>query len=661
MSPPVRLPPAAPGGGAIAAAREGGGFARMVEVFRQEFLHNFKRPIFWVLILLTGFFAYSLAGGQASISSGDARVGGTRAWITSEFAVAQLLIMMVSLIYAFFVSVGAGMSVIRDADQKVGELLHSTRLTPAEYVWGKYFAQLASFTWVLGVHLALTMLFNHAMPHAENADSIGPFVLMNYLRPTLFFALPMLVFSVGTAFAIGGLTRQPVLVFLLPIAVLMFGAFFLWEWSPAWIPNSLNNLLMFVDLSGLRWINETWLNVDKGVDFYNHNPVGFDALILTQRVACVLVGVLAVCVALGLGAVALYQARFARILRGAHAPRRARAAAAPAPAPALDPAPLASLAMRSGVPGFWSAVKEVARADWRELWRHPGLYLFAPMILIQVLAGLVDVGAFDTPLLLTPGLLAVENMNTLTLLICMLILFYTTESLQREKSTGFAAIHDTTPIGALAILLGKCVSNVVLGLTIVFLALAGFAIALAVQGKVPFSLGPFALVWGLLLAPTFFLWTAFVCASFAVTRNRVGAYVLGLAAISVTGFFESRGKMSWTWNWDLWSAVRWSDLSVFELDRTALVLNRLMALGGAAFFLALTLRLFSRREADASRWLERLRPRELAQGLGALAPFALVPLTCAVALAFMVHSGRGGAAHQKLERDYWIKNVLTFA
>jgi hypothetical protein len=131
-------------------APRGGGFARGYEVFRQEFAHNLRRPLFWVLILLTGLFAFLLAGGEASISSGDARVGGTRAWITSEFAVTQLLILMVSLIYAFFVSVGAGMSVIRDADQNVGELLHSTRLTPAEYVWGKYFAQLASFLWVSG-------------------------------------------------------------------------------------------------------------------------------------------------------------------------------------------------------------------------------------------------------------------------------------------------------------------------------------------------------------------------------------------------------------------------------------------------------------------------------------------------------------------------------
>jgi hypothetical protein len=327
--------------------------ARLGEVYRVELTYSLRRPLFWVLIVMIGFLAFKIAGGEASISSGNARVGGTRAWITSEFAIAQLLILMVSLIYAFFVSVGAGMSVIRDGDLNVGELLHSTRLSPAEYVWGKYFAQLASFLWVLAVHLSLMMLFNHALPHAENVKSIGPFVLMNYLKPALLFALPMLIFSVGTSFAIGGLTRKPVLVFILPVAVLMFGAVFLWKWSPAWIPNSLNNALMFVDLSGLRWIEETWLTVDKGVDFYNQHAVGLDALILSQR---------ALCVVLGLAAVWFYQLRFTRLLRGAAAPRPGRAKIAPAPAAAvaLDPAPVAALGMRSGAPGFWSAVLETA-------------------------------------------------------------------------------------------------------------------------------------------------------------------------------------------------------------------------------------------------------------------------------------------------------------
>jgi ABC-2 type transport system permease protein len=636
-----------------AAVRGGGRFARLWEVFRQEFTHNLRRPLYWVLILLTGYFSWELSGGQASMSSGDARVGGTKAWITSEFALAQLLIMMVSIIYAFFVSVGAGMSLIRDEDQKVGELLHSTRLSPGEYAWGKYLALLASFLWVLATQLTLLAIFNHVLPHGENRDSIGPFVLANYLKPALVFAIPMLVFSVGVAFAIGGLTRKPILVFALPLGVLLFGAFFFWEWSPSWLSPAVNRALQFADLTGLRWINETWLNVDKGVEFYNRQPVGLDALIVTQRAVCLLAG---------LAAVWLLQVRFGAQLRGTRAVRRVKGAmTAAAPAGArLEPGPLAGLAMRSGAPGFWAGVLEVARVEWHELWKHPGIYLFVPMILIQVFGSVVDVGAFDTALLNTSGILAVKHMNTLTLLVCMLILFYTTESLQREKSSGLASIHYATPLKTTSLLLGKCVANAVLGLAVVLTTLAGSAIVLLVQGKVGFDIGPFALTWGLLLTPTFLVWTAFVSAAFAVTGNRYGTYMLGLGAMALTGFFQARDKMSWTFNWDLWSAVRWSDISVFELDRLALALNRVMVLGLTAFFIALTVRVFSRREVDATRLVHALRPRALGGTALALLPFAIVPLVCGVALTYMVHGGREGAVARKLHRDYWKKNVETW-
>ncbi len=627
---------------------------RLYEVFRQEFTHNLRRPLFWFMIVLLGFMAFMMSNGEASISSGDARVGGTKAWITSEFAVTQLVILMIGVIYSFFVSVGAGMSLIRDGDQKVGELLHSTRLTAGEYVWGKYLAQVASFAWVLAVHLGLTMLFNHVMPHGENRDVIGPFVALNYLKPALIFGLPMLVFMVGFAFAVGGLTRKPALVFALPLGILLFGAFFLWEWSPAWLAYGWNRALQFVDLSGLRWINETWLNVDKGVEFYNRQPVGLDTLIVAQRAMCLLVG---------LGSVAWMHARFEASLRGSKAPKRARAGAlvaAPDTGVRLEPTPLAGLRMRSGAPGFWGGTLEVARVEFGELWKHPGIYLFVPMILVQVFASVVNVGAFDTPLLNTPGLLAVQNMNTLTLLICMLILFYTTESLQRERSSGLGPVYYSTPLETTSLLLGKCVANTLLGLAVVFTTLVGCAIVLAIQGKVGFDLRPFALAWGLLLAPTFLMWTAFVCASYAVTGSRFGAYGLGLGAMVLTGFFQMRDRMTWAFNWDLWSAVRWSDLSVFELDRTALVLNRLMVLALAAFFITLTVRLFARRESDATRIVQGLAPGRLLRSIGGLAPVAIPPLALCVALVFLVYGGREGAAAKKLQRDYWRKNVQTW-
>ena len=233
---------------------------RCGEVFRQEFTHNLRRPLMWVLLVILAFFAYMMSTGEAAIGSGNSAVGGTKAFVTSEFAIAQLLAMMASIIYAFFVAVAAGMSVIRDEEQKVGELLHATPLSPAEYVWGKFAATMAGFLALLAVHLGFMVLFNHGVPHGENVDVIGPFAWSSYLRPALLFALPALLCMAGTSFALGTLTRLPILVFALPLATIMLGATLLWNWSPSWLSPAVNRLLMLLDPAGIRWLNETWLN-----------------------------------------------------------------------------------------------------------------------------------------------------------------------------------------------------------------------------------------------------------------------------------------------------------------------------------------------------------------------------------------------------------------
>src|SRR5262249_45753886 len=151
---------------------------------------------------------------------------------------------------------------------------------------------------------------------------------------------------------------------------------------------------------------------------------------------------------------------------------------------------LTALGMRSGVPGFLAGALEVAKAEIHGILRHPGLYLFVPLILLQTLVNDYNLGAFDTRLLNTSGTLAGSLMNTLTLLVSMMILFYTTESLQRERSTGFGAIAYATPLRTAALLAGKALANTVLGLAIVLACLIGCLGILAFQGRVPLELVP---------------------------------------------------------------------------------------------------------------------------------------------------------------------------
>ena len=142
---------------------------------------------------------------------------------------------------------------------------------------------------------------------------------------------------------------------------------------------------------------------------------------------------------------------------------------------------------------------------------------------------MIEVGFLDTPLLITSGNFAVRTMGVLTTCLCLLLLFYTVESLERERSTRLAAIAYATPIRTGSLFLGKSIAMIAVGLAIILaVALAG-VIVLLIQRKVGLELRPFLLVWGLLLAPTVVVWTALVMAVHTITQNRYTTYALCLA------------------------------------------------------------------------------------------------------------------------------------
>ncbi|HEX2645166.1 MAG TPA: ABC transporter permease, partial [Thermoanaerobaculia bacterium] len=329
--------------------------SRLRTVFAAETAHHLSRPLFWSLILVLAIFSGLFSTGNMQISTGDASVGGTKAWITSEFNFAFFLTMLVALIYGIFASIAAGLAIPSDDENKVGDLLHSTPLKPAEYVWGKFLAVAFAFAVALLLHVAFTVFFYHFVPNPKAAEIRGPLDLVNYLRPVVVFAVPTLTFLLGMAFFLGERLRRPLAVFLFPIAVLAVSAFFLWSWSPTWLDPDINRALMWIDPAGFRWLNETWLKLDRGAAFYNKARIGLDLPFVLSRFAFLGLGVLAV---------VLSQRHLAARLRGpASVPggrlfrRRERLGVLPAARP------LAALGMRYRTLGLAGATLEVARVE----------------------------------------------------------------------------------------------------------------------------------------------------------------------------------------------------------------------------------------------------------------------------------------------------------
>jgi ABC-type transport system involved in multi-copper enzyme maturation permease subunit len=629
---------------------------RLAAAFSVEFGPSFRRPLFIVLALVLALTVYGLSSGHMQISSGDSSVGGTKAWITSEFAQTQAMTFLTLLYYAFFVAAAAGLSLLRDRETRVDVLLHSTPMTPGEYVWGRFLAIVASFVVLMLWQAGATAFFNHIVPNANATEIRGPFAAANYLLPLLTIGLPFLVFYGGVSMWVGERTRSAVMVFVVPVATLVACGFFLWTWSPAWLPWDVNRLLQAIEPSGYRWLNETYLKVDRGVEFYNHARVPYVGLFWLNRAWLLL---------LGLGALLATQRAVARSLRGDVAPARVatgRTGTSADPFVAAPPAPaLAGLGMQGGVPSPWTSLRQVAVAELRELRRQAGLYIFVPLILIQSLGNvLFAVGAFDTPLLLTPGTTAVAIANQVSTFVCLLLLFYTVESLERERATGLAPILYATPMRLGTFLAGKAAANSVVAGVVLLAALTACWIALAIQRTVAFSIVPYLMVWGLLVVPTFLGWTAFVMAVYAAVGNRYAAYALSFALLAFTGYQALTDRLSWASNWPLWGVFRWSDLGFYETDRLALVLNRVMVLGAGAFCIALAVRLFGRRDADAVRVVHRLAPARLGKSALRLAPFAAVPAAACVALLFLVSRGLEGGVAKKADKNYWARNLKTW-
>jgi hypothetical protein len=235
-------------------------FRRFRTVFTGDLRYHVRRPLFVVWGVILGLTAWGMSSGVMQIRSGDATVGGTKAFVTSEFALAMQIAVVTVLVYGFFVAVSAGSTIIQDDQWRLGELIHATPLRPGEYIWGKFAAVLGGCGLVLCLHLAAMLFFNHVLPNSETQEMRGPFFAVNYLRSAALFSVPTIVFLAGISFWVGEGTRRSVLVFVLPVAVLLFDIFFMWEWSPNWLDPRVNELLMWIDVSGFRWLNENWMS-----------------------------------------------------------------------------------------------------------------------------------------------------------------------------------------------------------------------------------------------------------------------------------------------------------------------------------------------------------------------------------------------------------------
>jgi len=521
-----------------------------------------RRPLWITLTVLLAIFAFGFAAAGLRVQAGDVTAGGKQAWINSQFNAAFVDAAVLGLLLPFFAAIAAGLPLLQDVDRKVDRVLLGTRLTPLEYVLGRFLGAVVPLVAIVAIWVVMQMLFFQLWPTDDPDKDRGPFAAWNYIWPALVFALPLLLPMAGGSMLLGAWSRAPILVFLLPLVILIGGALFLWNWSPEWLPAWANQALMQVDPSGNRWLSETWLKADRGVDYYNTQPMVVDPAFALSRVAWCVAGVLAV----PLTARTLFrrvrtsterrlssnaaQALAAQQVAAAAQALSGRQAAAISALPSAPGVRLGDMRMATHSPGVLAGLWTVLRNELRMLLRSPGVWLFAPLIILQVVgSSLANTQWLGTESLATTGSLATSAFNTLTLLLIFLTLFYTVESMVREERLGFAGLLRASGVRTSSLMVGKILANAGLALVLMAATVVGCTIVLVIQVVragiwPPFEFMRFVELWGLVLTPTIIVWCSFVALVQGVVRNRYATYAIGLGTMIATGLAQQFGYLT---------------------------------------------------------------------------------------------------------------------
>lgn len=207
----------------------------IVAIIQAEFLFNIKRAAVWVMIALFGFNAVLWSWGGIALQKGWA--------INSDFFIARLCAGFTFITTPFFVALLMGDVVVRDFRYEVYPVLLTTPIRRIEYLLGKFFGNflvlsLCSFSLIL-----VSFLLQIATPPKA---LLQPLQVTSYLKH--FFVIVVVTHLVLGAFcfAVGALTRNVKLVYaLIPafyafaISLSIFDALYSLHWA------RLINPLMF--------------------------------------------------------------------------------------------------------------------------------------------------------------------------------------------------------------------------------------------------------------------------------------------------------------------------------------------------------------------------------------------------------------------------------
>lgn len=256
--------------------------------------------------------------------------------------------------------------------------------------------------------------------------------------------------------------------------------------------------------------------------------------------------------------------------------------------PTRDRIPLPRVTLTRGLRSTLFKILAAVETEFRLLGSERSLIVLIPLV---VLLSIFDLAFFRVdPELSYSVTYATGTAKVLLFFLVGLIIFFTGETMHRDREVKVRPIVWSTPASNSVLLLSKCFATALLALAL--LAVAGL-VAIVIQvfrGHTPVDFTAYVVIYGVVVVPSIVFMTSMVVALNALLRNKYATYVVAVATSAVLLYLYNTGYNHWTYNPLLYRLWTYPDL----FTETILV-RRLYCLGLAAALLALAHLVFERK------------------------------------------------------------------
>ena len=483
------------------------------EIFRFEVQNKLRRPAVWLYfaaLLCFTLFAFS----KPALPLGEKQHINSPTMIAFWSAGMSMLMMLVG-------SSVMGMALYRDIEFSTKDYYLTYPISRGGYFWGRFFG---SFVFVLLIGLAIPLgIFMGTqlgpLLHMSDAQRYGPNLLEYYLQPFLTMVLPNLIFTSALFYGLVAVTRNVKVVYT--GGVILFLAYF----TSVFFLDHSNNLRMMV-------ISDPFLLTGTRVQMFNSNSlqrntetIGIQGDYLTNRLIWSTLGLLILFFT-------YWRFRFERFFSGKRDKAR------------IDETRgrVKTGYVRATTVGFQGTYNRrifaaLTRLELQNIIKDAYFWLiFGLGGIFLGLAFWQGDGNFDVPFAPETWRFMAIFWDVFVFFIFFILLFYTGETLHRDRITRYALINDSLPPPNWVINGSRLVTLLILAVWLSLLPLLVGVIVQVGKGYYQFDWPLYFSVIGETILPRLIEMVLFCYVVHVVINNKFAAH--GVAAVLwLVGFF----------------------------------------------------------------------------------------------------------------------------